>query len=105
MKKSRRIKKDEKVLIKFITIYCKEHHLKKGKHEFKQGMCKECFELFEYAIQRNIDCPLDPKPQCKHCRIHCYKPDMKQRIKDVMKFSGLYLIKHGRIDMILHYLF
>ena len=28
------------------------------------------------------------KKFCSFCKIHCYKPDMRERIKDVMKWAG-----------------
>ena len=105
MNKQKRIKKDEKILKKFIAVYCRENHLKKGRKEYKDGYCKECYELLEYSLQRLHACPLDPKPQCKHCKIHCYKPQMRQKIKEVMKFSGMYFLKHGRLDWVFHYFF
>jgi len=103
MKKSKRIKKDEKVLKNFISIYCRENHLKQGIEVYKNGYCKECYGLLQYALKKNENCPFDPKPQCKHCKVHCYSKEMRQKIRKVMKFSGIYLIKHGRIDLILHY--
>ncbi len=105
MKKEKRIKKDEKVLRKFIQVYCQNNHLKKGVPEYKDGYCKECYELLEYSLKRLYNCPLDPKPQCKHCKVHCYKPKMRQKIKEIMKYSGIYFVKHGRIDWVLHYFF
>ena len=105
MKKSERIEKDKKILKKFISVYCWENHIKKGVEEYKDGYCEDCYELLQYAIKRNELCPFDPKPQCKHCKVHCYSPKNRQKIKEIMKFSGIYLIKHGRIDLILHYIF
>lgn len=67
-----------------IALYChKKHGTKKGE------LCAECEELFEYARLRRIKCPHgDGKPSCSHCKIHCYKPEMKAKIREVMKFSG-----------------
>jgi len=106
MKKEKRIKKDEKVLRSFIHIYCKKNHSEREK-SVKNGKeyCAECSELLEYALKRNDKCPLDPKPKCKDCTIHCYKPEMRQRMKEVMKFSGIYYIKRGRFDWVFHYFF
>ncbi|MGB9731750.1 MULTISPECIES: nitrous oxide-stimulated promoter family protein [Calditerrivibrio] len=105
MKKEKRIKKDAKTLRTFIKIYCREYHLKNGIPEDGDGLCRECLELLQYALKRDEKCPLDPKPKCKDCKIHCYKPEMRLKIKEVMKFSGIYLIKRGRIDYIFHYFF
>ena len=105
MKRDKRIKKDEKVLRKFIEVYCKNNHLKKGVKEYKDGYCKECYDLLQYSLARLHNCPLDPKPQCKHCKVHCYKPEKRQKIKEVMRYSGIYFVKHGRFDWVFHYFF
>ncbi|WP_022670537.1 nitrous oxide-stimulated promoter family protein [Hippea alviniae] len=105
MKKEKRIKRDEKILRKFIEVYCRENHLKKGVEEYKDGLCKECYDLLQYSLNKLYNCPLDPKPQCKHCKVHCYAPSKRKKIKEVMKYSGIWFIKHGRLDWVFHYFF
>jgi len=102
MKKEKRVAKDAKVLLKFIGIYCRENHIKQGVEAVKDGLCTECSELLEYALKRNEKCPLDPKPKCKDCEVHCYKPEMRAKIRQVMKFSGIYLFKRGHFYYIFH---
>lgn len=75
-----------KLIPKMVKIYC---HGKKHKREDKKGLCPECQELLEYALFRLSKCPFKKnKGFCSFCKIHCYKPDMKPKIKDVMKYSG-----------------
>lgn len=97
MNKEKRVARDAKVLRAFIGVYCQK------KHGTADGLCPECSSLLEYALRRNEKCPLDPKPKCRDCRVHCYKPEMRQKIKEIMKFSGIYFIKRGRLDWLLHY--
>jgi predicted amidophosphoribosyltransferase len=100
LKKEKRIKKDAKLLKSFIETYCHK------KHSFKKGeLCTDCNNLLEYALKRDEKCLLDPKPKCKNCKTHCYKPEMRRKIKEVMKFSGIFFIKRGRLDYIFHYFF
>ena len=98
--------KDTRVLEQFIQIYCDTKHSEAVKSE-KDGLnlCSECYETMDYSKLRRELCPLDPKPMCKNCEIHCYQPDQRQKIRDIMRHSGMYLIKRGRIDMLLHYFF
>ena len=67
-----------------IAMYCR------GKHKSKKGeLCPECAELAEYVRQRRERCPFgDDKPFCSNCKIHCYRPDMRQKIAAVMRYSG-----------------
>lgn len=73
-----------KLIPKMIEIYCHGNHYTK-KHEF----CKECEELKEYSLFRLSKCPFKVnKKFCSFCKIHCYKPEMKLKIKEVMRYSG-----------------
>jgi hypothetical protein len=66
-------------------------------------MCPDCAELLSYSTKRRESCPLDPTPSCKNCYIHCYEPMMRDRIREVMMYSGMHLIKRGRLDLLLHF--
>jgi hypothetical protein len=68
-------------------------------------LCQDCGRLFQHGVAKLLQCPYDPKPMCKKCPTHCYAPDYREKMRQVMRFSGPYLIKHGRLDLLLHYLF
>lgn len=108
--------KDLKVLVDFTGAYCRVHH-QGEKQPFqvadpgaqllseRVALCGECREFLAYAIERRIRCPLTPKPACKHCQIHCYLAGHRERVREIMKFAGPYLIKRGRFDLLWHYFF
>lgn len=75
---------DLKTVRFMIELYCR------GKHKTKRGeLCNECRELWEYVQLRRAKCPFgDNKPFCSNCKIHCYKSEMRERIKAVMRYSG-----------------
>lgn len=92
--------KDREILRKFIEVYCA------GNHGSPEGaLCAECNDLFSYASDRLKRCPYDPKPKCKDCTTHCYKPEYREKIRQVMKYSGLHFVKRGRIDWLIKYFF
>lgn len=91
-------KRERDTLRKFIQVFCNQKH---GTE--KQTLCEECRDLLAYAEERLERCPLDPKPKCKNCPIHCYKAEYRQRIREVMKFSGIYFVKRGRLDWLVRY--
>ncbi|OGO17565.1 MAG: hypothetical protein A2Z15_08460 [Chloroflexi bacterium RBG_16_50_11] len=111
--------KDLKVLSNFISIFCREKHQRQTKDFFpsKDGffyggiaggglrLCADCAKLLNHSAVKLIMCPYDPKPMCKKCQTHCYAPGYRERIREVMKFSGFYLVKHGRLDLMFHYFF
>ncbi len=108
--------KDCRVLADFIRIFCGSEHKngkKAGRHlpgsigrslpDVNPELCDECARLLMHAVSKRAICPYNPKPACKRCETHCYKPEYRMMIRRVMKFSGLHLIKHGRIDLIYKY--
>ena len=111
--------KDLRVLADFVSIFCRENHPDGEKslfivmderlhHSLGGGdmvLCPDCRKLLNHGIAKRLQCPYDPKPMCKKCRTHCYAPGYRERMREVMKFSGLYLVKHGRLDLMFHYFF
>lgn len=93
-----KVDREMRTLDRFVRVYCR-HHDGAG-----QELCDSCRDLLEYARARLEKCPFDPKPKCKNCRVHCYRSDYRDRIRQVMRFSGLYFIKRGRLDWLLHFL-
>ena len=76
--------KEKKLIPVMIKKYCHGKHGTKG-----EELCEECKALTEYALFRLEKCPFKVnKKFCSFCKIHCYKPDMRERIKDVMKWAG-----------------
>lgn len=76
--------KELKVVALMIEKYCLGKH--KGK---KHELCSECKELLIYVQQRRDKCPhRENKPFCSNCKIHCYKPSMREKIREVMRYSG-----------------
>jgi len=112
---SEKEKEDIRTLMKFVGIYCRENHNgERAPFSFKLfdtkeiekteiSLCPECSQLLTYGLTMRLKCPHDPKPTCKKCETQCYQGDYKARIREVMKFSGMYMIKHGRLDMLYHY--
>lgn len=90
--------KELQVITLMIELYCKK------KHKSKKGqLCDECQELLEYVKLRRSRCPHgDNKPFCSNCPIHCYKPSMKAKIKEVMRFSGPRMMLYHPIIAISH---
>ena len=75
--------REMKTLEFMIGIYCRK------KHKHKDGLCAECKELLDYARLRRGLCPFgDKKTFCSNCKIHCYKKEMHEKMRNVMKFAG-----------------
>lgn len=97
MKKSVCKQDEEKATIAYmVTYYCKHNH-----HE--KGLCRECQTLLDYANQRIDTCPfMETKTFCSACKVHCYKKDMRERIREVMRYSGPRMLFHKPIMALRH---
>lgn len=114
---SPREKKDIKILVRFIHIFCRRNHAHDSKRSFSSPygevtnlidagvqLCESCSKLLSYGIRKRFRCPHDPKPMCKKCETQCYNRKYRETVREVMRFSGPYLIKRGRLDLLYHYL-
>ena len=84
-----------------VEIYCRAHHpLKPSK-----GVCNDCQEFLAYAETRLDRCPYGQgKPTCNKCPVHCYKPHMKQKAREIMLYSGPRMLLPHPIMAIKHLL-
>lgn len=82
MNKLSRIEEEKKTIEQMIHFYCRHK-------EKNQTLCSACSELLKYAHQRLERCPFgERKKTCRQCPVHCYQREMRQRIKEVMRFAG-----------------
>jgi hypothetical protein len=88
---------EKQVVSQMIAIYCKKQHHTKG------TLCPECAELQNYAKMRSDKCPfMETKTFCSNCKVHCYKPEMREKIKAVMRFSGPRMIFYHPVTAVRH---
>lgn len=88
---------EKEVVTLMIRIYCKK------KHNISKELCPECQKLKDYAVQRSDKCPfMETKTFCSNCKVHCYKPEMREKIRDVMRFSGPRMIFYHPIMAVRH---
>ena len=93
--KTKRQREKETVSL-MINLYCRKKHGGKG-------LCPECAALEVYARQRSDKCPfMETKTFCSNCKVHCYKKDMREKIREVMRFSGPRMIFHHPVMAIRH---
>lgn len=94
------MEREKKTLRTMLAIYCSENH-----QEADAGFCADCTELWQYAEKRLDKCPFgSDKGPCSKCTVHCYKPDMRKRIQEVMRYSGPRMLKKHPIMAARHLL-
>ena len=88
--------REKELVSQMIALYCKKKH--RGK-----PLCPDCAALDAYARQRSDRCPfMETKTFCSNCHVHCYKPEMRERIRAVMRFSGPRMILYHPLLAVRH---
>jgi predicted amidophosphoribosyltransferase len=77
------MRREARTIRVMIEMYC--HDL----HGTAEGLCDECMALSTYAMERLRRCPYqEGKTTCAKCPIHCYKPNMREQVRVVMRYAG-----------------
>lgn len=80
---TKKIEVEKRTVSAMVGLYCH------SRHGTKNGLCPECAALLKYAQGRLLACPFgNQKKACSKCSVHCYRPDMREKIARVMRFSG-----------------
>lgn len=91
--------KEKRIVKEMIVLYCHGHH-----HNAAGGeMCDECRVLCDYAWKRSDLCPfMETKTFCSNCTVHCYQPEMREKIRTVMRWSRPRMIFHHPVMALSH---
>jgi hypothetical protein len=90
------MKREEKTVEAMIRLYCRQHHS-------KLKLCHDCGQLSAYARERLRKCPFqEGKTVCIKCKVHCYKPEMREQIRTVMRYSGPRMIYLHPVMAVFH---
>lgn len=88
--------REQKTLEAMIEMYCHGHH-------FSVSLCEDCAALSEYARRRLERCVFgDAKPTCANCLVHCYRDDMRERVRQMMRWAGPRMIFRHPILALMH---
>jgi hypothetical protein len=88
--------KEKQIITLMVELYCRKNH-------GAEVICPDCEELLSYALKRLDKCIYgDEKPACKHCPVHCYKSVMREKIREIMRWSGPRMIFYRPGAAIIH---
>ena len=77
------MRREARTLTLMIHRYCRDHH------HAHLTPCQGCAALLDYALARLERCPFqEGKSSCAKCPIHCYSPDKRNHIREVMRYAG-----------------
>lgn len=93
-----KIEKEKATVELMIRLYCR--HI-----EGNTNLCASCRSLLTYAHARLDRCRYgDGKPACSRCLVHCYKPEMRDRIRLVMRTMGPRMFFYAPLAALKHLL-
>lgn len=91
--------REQQVVACMIGLYCRKKHHTKG------TLCPDCAALLEYARARSQRCPfMEQKTFCSRCPVHCYRPEMREKIRAIMRFSGPRMLLYHPVLAVSHML-
>lgn len=92
------IEEEKKTVELMILLYCRHR-------EGHTELCPECARLIAYAHRRLDHCRFgEDKPTCERCPVHCYRPEMQARIREVMRWVGPRMIFYHPVAAVRHLL-
>lgn len=87
-----RIEREKKTVRHMIELWCRHRH-------GSGNLCEECRELLDYSITRLDRCKFgEDKTKCHKCPVHCYRNDMREKIRKVMRYIGPRMFFHHPME-------
>ena len=81
-----RIRREKTTVRAMMAMFCRHHH-------GGSNLCVSCAKLADYAEGKLDRCPYGgEKPACVMCPIHCYQPGQRERMHEVMRFAGPWMM-------------
>lgn len=96
---------EQKTVTFMIQLYCRKMHKNHKATKSPEFLCDECKKLLNYVDLRVQKCPYTAKGTktfCSFCPTHCYKPEFREKIRQVMRFSGPRMLFYHPVKAIKH---
>lgn len=107
-KTAKRRAREMRTISQMIALYCAAHHSGGARTERAhcgEALCPECAQLDAYAVERTARCRnMAVKTSCDECPNRCYQPEMRERIRTVMRYAGPRMLRTHPLAAIRHLL-
>lgn len=105
---AKRREREKRTISQMIAMHCAGKHSAASRTEKAfcgDRICSECASLDTYAVLRTERCrKMDVKTSCEECENHCYAPEMRERIRAAMRYSGPRMLTKHPIAAMRHLL-
>lgn len=83
---------------KMVHLHCRSKHGSAG-----HSLCSDCAALLDYMQRRTDCCPrMADKMFCSGCPHPCYRPDMRTKVRAVMRYAAPRMLWHDPLLVIRH---
>ena len=105
-KTAKRRQREMRTISQMITLYCAQNHgdaERRNVAHCGEPVCDECAALDAYAVKRTQRCrKMEVKTSCDECENHCYRPEERERIRTVMRYSGPRMLTRHPVAAVRH---
>lgn len=105
---ARRRAREERVISQMVALYCAGNHDAASRTERAccgELVCPACKAVDAYAVLRTARCrQMHAKTSCEKCPYHCYRPQEREQIRQVMRYAGPRMLTKHPIAAIRHLL-
>lgn len=105
---AKRRAREKRTVSQMIALYCAGNHDAGARTERAvcgEPVCPECAALDAYAALRTERCrKMDVKTSCEQCGNHCYKPEMREKVRAVMRYAGPRMLTKHPVAALRHLL-
>jgi hypothetical protein len=88
----RRLRREARTVELMIGMYCRDNHahtVLSSDGRSQAALCPDCAALLDYSLRHVRECRFgSSKPTCARCAVHCFRSEMRERIKAAMRYSG-----------------
>ena len=89
---------EKRIVGQMIHLFCR-------KRLHQAHLCPDCQAVLAYAADRCDHCPfMESKTFCSNCKVHCYRPEMREKIRAIMRFSGPRMLLYHPVLAVSHML-
>lgn len=105
---ARRRAREKRVISQMVALYCVGNHdaaLRTERACCGEPVCPACKAVDAYAVLRTARCrQMHAKTSCEKCPYHCYRPQEREQIRQVMRYAGPRMLTKHPIAAIRHLL-
>ena len=106
---AKRRARKKRTVSQMIALHCADNHDDGARTELGfcgERICAECARLDAYALLRTERCRKMHlrKTSCDACENRCYKPEMREGIRAVMRYAGPRMMRRHPVAALRHLL-